>query len=140
MRNLLIIILLVFLAASCTDNQETIRKEINTGVKELYKGDLTSAIQRFSSVIEMDSTNCEAHLYLGRAYFNQGKNELAMKEYNTAIRHNSKYGEAFRSRAQLWFVLGDRPNSCRDYLRAKKFGVKNLENYTGHCKQYQDEI
>jgi len=124
--------LLVF--SSCTDNKEKIRTELNQGIKKLYKGDWTRAIEKFNTVLEIDSTQCEAHLYLGRAYFNQGKQQLAMKEYNTAIRFNPKYGEAYRSRAQLWFALGDRTKSCKDYLKAEALGVKNLTNYTSHCK------
>ncbi|MCK5856764.1 MAG: tetratricopeptide repeat protein [Bacteroidales bacterium] len=134
MRRVLVIMMLVFVLVSCTNSHEKMRKELNYGIKELYKGDLTHAIQRFNIVIDMDSTNCEAHLYLGRAYFNQAKYDNAMKEYDAAIRHNPKYGEAFRSRAQLWFVFDNRLKSCEDYLKAESLGVKNLDNYTRHCK------
>ena len=128
------VLLLGFVVASCSDNQEEIRKGINLGKKELFKGDLTSAAKQFIHVLTIDSTQCEAHLYLGDVYFNQAKYDLSMKEYNAAIRHNPKFGEAYKSRAQLWFVLDNRTKSCKDYLKAEALGVKNLVNYTGHCK------
>ncbi|RUA28878.1 MAG: hypothetical protein DSY76_03925 [Bacteroidetes bacterium] len=131
---LIVVMVSAFTLSSCTDNKAKIRSELNLGIKNLYKGDWTHAIEKFNSVIAMDSTQCEAHLYLGRAYFNQGKQDLAMQQYNTAIRLNPKYGEAYRSRAQLWFSLGNRTKSCKDYLKAEALGVKNLTNYTSHCK------
>lgn len=131
---LFLIFISTLILSSCVDNKEEIRRELNQGVEKLYKGDLTHAIEKFNNVLDIDSTQCEAHLYLGRAYFNQRKYDLAMHEFNAAIRLNPKYGEAYRSRAQLWFLQGERTKSCKDYLKAESLGVKNLTNYTSHCK------
>ena len=133
-RYLFIISLLAFIITACEDPAIEMRKELNDGIKELYIGNHTEAIIHFNNVIAIDSTQSEAHLYLGRAYFNQAKYPEAMSEYNAAIRLNSKYGQAYKSRAQLWFILDDRTKSCKDYVKAEDLGVKNLINYTQHCR------
>jgi tetratricopeptide (TPR) repeat protein len=127
-------VLLMF-AASCTDPAMEIREELNQGLKESYIGKHTEAIQHFKKVLELDSTQAEAHLYLGRSYFNQAKYDLSMVEYNKAIHFDPKMGEAFRSRALLWKVLGDQDKFCADYIKAEDLGVKNLTNYTSKCRK-----
>lgn len=119
---------------SCQDPAEKIRENMNTGIDELYKGNYTKSSQYFKEVLKIDSTNSEAHHNLGLVYNNQKKYELAMEEYSKAIQYNPKNGEAYKSRAQLWFFLGDRDKSCEDYVKAEDLGVKNLVNYTRHCR------
>ena len=132
-RITLLLSIISLMIISCNNPKEEIRKELNLGVKMLHRGQHTQAIQHLNLVIEMDSTQSEAHLYLGRAFFNQAKYPQSMLEYNAAIRFNEKYGEAYKSRAQLWFVLDNRSKSCEDYIKAEQLGVKNLDNYTRHC-------
>ena len=126
--------LILFFMSSCADKQAQITKEMNAGIDLLYRGQYTEAKTHFNKVIELDSTSAEAHLNLGNVYFNQQKYNRAMEEFNRAIHFNPRYGEAYKSRAQLWFLLGDRNKSCADYLMAEKLGVKNLSNYTRHCR------
>lgn len=125
---------ILFFLLSCGDKQAEITKEMNAGIDLLYRGRYTEAKAHFNKVIELDSSSAEAHLNLGNVYFNQQKYDQAMEEYNRAIHFDPKYGEAYKSRAQLWFVLGERNKSCVDYLKAEKLGVKNLSNYTRHCR------
>ena len=121
--------------ASCTDPAMEIREELNHGLKESYIGKHTEAIQHYKRVLELDSTQAEAHLYLGRSYFNQAKYDLSMAEYNKAIHFDPKMGEAFRSRGLLWKVLGNQDKFCADYIKAEDLGVKNLTNYTSKCRK-----
>ncbi len=127
-------IIVSFSVISCEDPAVIIRKDLNAGIEELHNGRYTKAIHHFKDVLEIDSTQSEAHHYLGLVYDNQQKYSMAMEEYNKAIHFNSKYGEAYKSRAQLWFFMGDRDKSCADYIKAEDLGVKNLSNYTRHCR------
>lgn len=133
-RRTLFIGLLILIIASCTDPAMEIRQELNQGIKLSYIGKHTEAIQHYLKVLELDSTQAEAHLYLGRAYFNQAKYDQSMSEYNQAIHFDPKMGEAYRSRGLLWKVLDDHDKFCEDYIKAEDLGVKNLTNYTDKCR------
>jgi Tfp pilus assembly protein PilF len=135
MKKISLIVLLVFVGFSaCTDPAQRIQKEMNTGIDNLYKGRYGEAAKHFRKVLEMDSASSEAHHNLGLVYFNQQKYDQAMSEYNRAIHFDPENGQAYKSRAQLWFILGDRDKSCADYIKAEDLGVKNLSNYTRHCR------
>lgn len=133
-RYIILLFAMSLIAFSCQDPAESIRKNLNSGVNELYKGNYTQASQHFNEVLKLDSTNSEAHHNLGLVYNNQQKYDLAMIEYNQAIKFDPKNGEAYKSRAQLWFFYGDRDKSCEDYIKAEDLGVKNLRNFTQHCR------
>lgn len=128
----LVFILLFF--ASCTDSKEKIRRELNNGIRANYATKFDVAKAHFEKVISWDKNNKEAYLNLGRVYFNMKEYSKSMESYNKAIIIDSTYGEAYRSRAQLNFYLGKKDLSCKDYLAAEKYGIKNLYNYTKFCK------
>ena len=130
----LFLAIIIFGLNSCTNKKEKIRQELNLGIKASYSGKNDIAKAHFRKVIQWDEDNAEAYLYLGRVSMNQQKYPIAMDYLNKAILLNPKYGEAYRSRAQLFFILGDRDASCQDYLAAEENGVKNLYNYTKHCR------
>lgn len=131
---LFIIVMTLFISA-CTSKEEKIRREINLGIKANYASHFKIAIEHFENVIKWDETNAEAHLNMGRSYMGLKKYKDAMRIYTKTIELNPNYGEAYRSRAQLHFFLGDRDASCQDYLKAEELGVENLHNFTKHCKK-----
>ena len=128
-----LVFLLLFLA-SCTDSKEKIRRELNNGIRANYATKYDLAVEHFERVIIWDENNKEAYLNLGRVYYNKKEYDKSMLSYNKAIIIDSTYGEAYRSRAQLNFYLGEKDLSCKDYLDAEKYGIKNLYNYTKFCK------
>ena len=128
------LMVLLFILSSCVNREKEIRKELKLGIKLMYIGRQTEAIEHFENVIEMDSTEVEAYLNLGRTYYNQGKYDLAMKQFNRCIHFKPDYGEAYRSRGLLWKALGDHDKFCADYIKAEDLGVKNLTNYTSKCR------
>jgi len=134
-KNLVWSFALALILFSCTNPQEEIRTELKQGIKVLYIGKYSEAIAHFNKVIDLDSTNAEAHLYLGRAYYNQGKYDGAMLEFNKAIHFKPDFGEAYRSRGLLWKSFGDNDKFCADYIKAEDLGVKNLDNYTSKCRK-----
>lgn len=127
------IIMLVF-AVSCKDQKQTIREETNLGIKATYSGEWKIAMDHFNYVISLDSANAEAYMYQGRMYIGMRKYDKALNSLDKSILLNPKFGEAYRSRAQVYTILGNRDASCKDYLMAEKLGVENLYNYTKFCK------
>ncbi len=126
------LVLLVF--TSCTNDKDKIRQELNDGIRASYATKYEIALEHYNNVLEMDSKNTEAVLNIGRVYFNKRKYDKALEYYNKAIDIDSTYGEAYKSRAQLRTINGDRDAACKDYLKAEKYGVPNLHNYTKFCK------
>jgi tetratricopeptide (TPR) repeat protein len=121
-------------STSCKDKKQTIREEINLGIKATYANEWKIAIDHFNYVLSIDSTNAEAYLYLGRTYMGKRNYKLAIKQYNKSIELNPKFGEAYRSRAQVNAILGNKDAACHDYVKAEELGVENLHNYTKFCK------
>ncbi len=130
----IVVLVVVFATSSCTDNKKKIREDINLGIKATYAGEWKIAIDKFDNVISMDSTNAEAYMYKARALIGMRKYDKAIVLLTKAINLNPKYGEAYRSRAQVYFYLGNKDASCQDYLKAEEYGVENLHNYTKHCR------
>ena len=134
MKITFIFTLVLFVLSSCTDTKEKIRIELNDGIRASYATKYEIALEHYDNVLEMDSKNTEATLNIGRVYFNKKKYDKAMEYYNKAIEIDYSFGEAYKSRAQLHTVLGDRDAACKDYLSAEKYGVPNLYNFTKFCK------
>lgn len=133
-RSLTLIIFILSFFISCTNQKQTIREEINLGIKATYANEWQIALDHFNYVISMDSINAEAYMYRGRTYIGMRKYDEAMQSLDKSILLNPKFGEAYRSRAQVYMIYGNRDASCQDYLMAEELGVENLHNYTKFCK------
>lgn len=127
------IILLIFVV-SCKDQKQTIREELNLGIKATYARDWKIAMDHFDYVISLDSANAEAYMYKGRMLVGMRKYNQAIKSLDKSILLNPKFGEAYRTRAQVYAILGNKDASCHDYLKAEELGVENLHNFTKFCK------
>ncbi len=128
------VVLLLLVFVSCSNRADDIRREINLGIKANYSNKHDVAIEHFEKVLSWEENNQEAYLNLARVYINMRDYDKSMEYLDKTIDIAPEYGEAYRSRAQLYSILGDRNAACKDYLKAEEFGVKNLHNYTKHCK------
>lgn len=99
MRFSLLIPLLAFAVccSACALN-ETARKEgtyhYQMGVSHFNEGDMVSALTELTEAEKYDSTNPELYNYLGMAYYNKKKFDIAEKKYLTALGLNPKYSDA----------------------------------------------
>ena len=134
LKKILFIFLITIIFSACTDIKDDIRRELNLGVKASYSNEYSIAKKHFDQVLEWDGDNQEAYLYLGRLYIGHLNYEKAMESFDRAITIDVNYGEAYRSRAQLYFLLGNRDASCKDYIMAEDLGIENLYNYTKFCR------
>jgi tetratricopeptide (TPR) repeat protein len=127
-------ILIVSLLSSCVDREQKIRENLNQGISLLHKNMHTEALAHFDAVLELDSTNAEAYLQISNVYYAKKKYRKAIAFLDKSTTFNPSYGQAYKSKAQIYFYLGDRDAACANYLKAEELGVKNLHNYTKHCK------
>ena len=134
LKRLFFLLFIAVIFSACTDRKDDIRRELNLGIKANYSNLHSIAIEHFEQVLDWDENNQEAYLNLGRVYMGKKDYEKAMESYNQAITIDDKYGEAYRSRAQLHFLLGDRDATCKDYIMAEDLGIENLYNYTKFCR------
>jgi len=134
MKRISIFLLFIFIiTTSCTDKKEASRAEINAGLKEMYESNLEAAAKHFNKAIEWDPSNAEPYLYLGRVKLNNKKVTEAMEYVKKSLELNPEYGEAYRTKAQINTILGKKDLACEDYKNAKKYGIKNLDNYLKFC-------
>jgi len=127
-------LMILFLTISCTDKKEAARNEINSGLSEMYQSNDEEAQQHFKKAIKWDESNPEPYLYLGRLALNDAKIDQALKYVDKAIELNPKFGEAYRTMAQINTIKGEKDKACLNYKKAKKFGIHNLDNYLKFCK------
>lgn len=64
-------------------------------------------------------------LELASAYFEQGKNEIALEEINQALVIDSTFSEAYILKGLIYFRLGDNRTALDNYQRALSFNPNN---------------
>ena len=128
-----VILTLSIVTVGCVDKKEEYRTLINKGVKELYKSNYDVANQLFEEALQLDSNNSEAYFYLCQGKFGLADYKSALTYSTKAIDKNQKFGEAYKRRAQINFILNNFEASCADYKKAMQFGIKNLDNYLNYC-------
>ena len=128
-----ILLILILITSSCTDRKTASRTEINEGLKQMYLSHLDKATQHFEKAIEWDETNAEPYLYLGRVMLNKSKIDSALVFVDKALALNPNYGEAYRTKAQIKTIQGNKDQACENYKKAKENGIKNLNNYLKFC-------
>jgi tetratricopeptide (TPR) repeat protein len=129
--SILILILLIF--TSCNNKEEKIRTHLNEGIKESYASNIEKARKHFEQVIKLDPKNAEAYYQLSSLEFNLTNYDKALEWIDKAIEIKPNYGEAYRTKAQIYFLKGDRTKACENYKLAEQNGVKNLRNYLQNC-------
>lgn len=135
MRNYVVLLLLSFALLSCVSDSEKIRKELNAGIKANYASDYSKALGHFNNVLDIDDKNAEAYYHIANVYFGKRNYDESMNYANKAIEVNIKYGQAYKLRAEIYKkIYKDLDKACENYFLAEQYGVKNLYNYTRHCK------
>ena len=132
---LIITIALILSITSCSNDSKEIRITLNAGIKANNNSEFIKAEKLYKEVILLDKTNAEAYYNLGNTYYNLKKYDLSLLNVDKAIEYNNTYGEAYKLRGELYKkIFKDNNKACENYLKAEKYGVKNLYNYTKFCK------
>jgi len=131
---ILIFSLLAFVMFACGNHKEQAAKELNAAHKALYESDTAAARLHYREALRFDPSNPEAFLGLARLKLNQLDYSRAMELVDKALKFSPEYGEAYRTKAQIYFMKGDKKRSCENFKLAKKYGVKNLDNQLRYCR------
>ena len=88
------------------------------------EGKLQEAIEAFEECLKMDELNSSYNstllLNISIAQVKLGKNDLAMKALNTAIKYNPKYSKALVKRGEIQLVLENYTDAIRDFSEASE--------------------
>ena len=79
------------------------QEKIDKAVENYKKGDWDSAIDAFTSVIEVQPDNAEVHNNLALCYANKGDYEKAEKNYLKALELNPKIVQAYINLADIYY-------------------------------------
>ncbi|MCK4796211.1 MAG: tetratricopeptide repeat protein [Spirochaetes bacterium] len=109
-------------------------RKISTLKNYIKSGNYKAAINFAKDIINKDRGNIEAHFYLGEAYYNQQKYELALLEYKTAeksgIYQNINEKELREKLAELYGKVNAIDESLKEYiLLTKKYPKDYLYFY-----------
>jgi len=133
MRYFFTLFAIVFLLTSCNNNEDRSSKLIRDGIQKLYAAEFEEAMEIFQKSAKLNPKNPEAWFYIGAMYQNKQDFNTAIEYYSKAIDLKNDYADAYYNRGQCWFYLGDRNNSCDDWLLAENYGRENLNELLGKC-------
>ncbi|HLW20683.1 MAG TPA: hypothetical protein VKX33_10180, partial [Cyclobacteriaceae bacterium] len=94
--------------------------QVLMGLSNLYqkKKSYEMALQYASYATEVSGAPAMAFLLKGRAYHLLGNTENAMTEYNTAIKMNDEFGQAYYYRGMLKQATNRTRAACADFKLA----------------------
>ncbi len=133
MKYFLLIVIATIFFSSCDSTSEKTKALTLKGIKAYQLNDEETATIFFNKAMRVDPNNYEALYYLALIDFNKKSYEGAIEKLHKVIEINAKYGEAYRNLGKIYFVIGDRKNSCVYYKLAQEHGVKNLSNHLKGC-------
>ncbi len=130
----LILSLLLFFLASCTDKKERSLEKVDRGIDMMYQMHKEKAKKLFLEAIDLDPANPEAYYYLANYYADKQNYRKAVDLYSKAIKLNPSFADAWYGRGQAKFYLGNKKGACADWKQAAKHGRADLEDKLRHCK------
>jgi len=95
-------------------------KDLESGIQAFENKDYEKSIQALKDYLKDNPDDLEAHLFLGKAYFEKGELDLAQKEFEEILDGRSKHTQALY---HLGLVLIEK----KDYSEAKKIFEKGLK-------------
>ena len=110
--------------------------------KYIKDGKYQQAQKIAKSILSKDARNFVVHYWLGKAYFADGKTELAFMEYQTVNKNmvfNGDISEVeFRKEmAILYSKYNQTEEALKEYLLLSKLDPRNSENYYNIAKNYE---
>ena len=76
----------------------------------------------------------------GMAYFDSGKYEQAIEEFNSAIAHDPDYSSAYNNRGNAYYRLSNYQRAIEDYDRAIALDPEKAFAYMGRAQIYHDAM
>ncbi len=97
---------LSYLATVLEAEPNNVLANYNSGVLNLYVGQVEPAAEYFSKALAVDSRDAYAHYYLGQCQLRLGDPEAALKSYQKAVELDPYLRSAYYSAAQVLRRLG----------------------------------
>ena len=109
---------------------------------KLRKAYIEAAEESFKQAIEANPANSTAHYGLGRAYFQSGDYERALKELNTSLSQHQESAPGHLVRGNVHAALGESEDAIRDYREALRINPDTVEAYLGisEVKENDEEL
>jgi Flp pilus assembly protein TadD len=105
--------------------------DFEQGVEAVRAKDWDKAVTHFGSYVKIDPASADAHNYLGYAYRNQKKLELAFRHYKEALRLDPSHKGAHEYIGEAYVMAGDKARA-QEHLAALK------RICTERCDEYRD--
>ena len=80
-------------------------------------------------MIGQDPKNSEAYYYRAMAHGGNGKDKLAIQDFDKAIEFNPKNDDALCRRGAAKFLSGNKKGACLDWNKSKALGNDDAEQY-----------
>lgn len=104
-----------------------------TFVVVVLSGCVTSQSGRSSSASDSyAASRARAHTELGAAYYQQGKMEIALEEFNQAIKIDSNYGFAYNGLGLVHSALGQDAEADANFKKAISIDPNNSESHNNY--------
>ncbi|MBR1087879.1 caspase family protein [Bradyrhizobium manausense] len=100
----------------------------------INKRDYDHAIETLTSAIEADPDNVGALNVRGLAHERKGEDDLAMADYNLAIRKRSNFGFAYNNRGTIQLRRGALQSALDDFNLSIKYTPKFLLGWTNRAR------
>lgn len=133
-NTLIPVLLLIMLFPSCTNKKEESHKLVKSGIIKLYKSNYYEALADFEKSLEYNAGNSEAWYNIGNVFMNLNDYQKAIEYYTKAIEIKEDYADAYYNRGLIKFYMGERDLACEDWHIAEKYGKKNVDDKTRHCR------
>ena len=130
----IILLMVMLLLISCSDNKKESLELLDKGVELYYRSDDKTALELFRKAIQKDKSNFEAYYWIGNYYNNKRKYKKAIEYYSKAIEINPGFADAYANRGYAKNNLKDKTGACKDWKKARKLGKNNLDNYLKWCE------
>ena len=98
---------------------------LKKGIALAGLGKVEEAVQDFSMVIELDSSNYDAHYNRGNIYFQKESFSIAIKDFEACIKIGDNTGKAFYALGLSYFRINEIEKSCLALKEAKELGYSD---------------
>jgi len=118
--------------------------ELSAGNLKEATDNYNAAIDSYSKALTTDSTNASKGLassYVGRgnAYFETGKFDVAISNYNDALKYESNSAAALNGRGKAWREKGDIAKALADFNRAVANNPDDVVGLISRANVYADK-
>ncbi|WP_291145150.1 tetratricopeptide repeat protein [Flavobacterium sp. UBA7680] len=116
-------------------NSKFVEAYQNRGVAKYQLNDLQGAMADFSKTIELDDMNADAFTGRANVNFKLSKFHEAIQDCTSSLGLNPRDYVAYNLRGLAYNKIGDKANSCKDFLKAIELGSQSaIKNKSTFCK------